>query len=305
MELHPRQLKAFLAVVHANSMSAAAKAMGVTQPAVSRLISDLEQTLGFRLFERLNNKILPTAEARLFLEHVETWHVGLDSIAGAAEEIRNSSMGRISLAAMSGLSFGLLNTVIGDFLRERPNVQLSLEVSSSNNTLRLISTFAIDVGLVQWRSDSQSVTLIKLPPFPAVCVMRCDHPLAAQDRVRIEDLNGEQLISLHKSNPLRIRTDAALLTAGVSVVRRIEASTAASICELVAQGFGLAIINPFTVSNLSASTIVCKPFAPTLPYEIAVALPKHRTRPKVVEEFVAFLLARLRAHANSFAVEKQ
>lgn len=298
MELQPKQLKAFLAVIQAGGMSAAAQTMGVTQPAVSRLIFDLEQTLGFRLFERLNNRLLPTAEARLFLEHVECWHVGLDSIAEAAEEIRNSGMGRISLAAMSALSFGLLSTIIGEFLRDRPNVSLSLEVSSSSNTLRLISTFKVDVGLVQWRSESQSVNLIKLPPFPAVCVMRADHPLAARDQVRVEDLHGEQLISLHKENPLRIRTDAALLTAGVSVVRRIEASTSASICELVAQGFGLAIINPFTRSNLSPSTLVYKPFAPTLPYEIALALPKYRTRPKLVDEFVKYLLSRLRTHAT-------
>ena len=297
MQLQPKQLKAFLAVIEAGGMSAAAKTMGITQPAVSRLIFDLEETLGFRLFERLNNRIIPTAEARLFLEHVEHWHIGLENIGDAALGIRNSGIGRISLAAMSGLSFGLLNNIVGDFLRDRPNVSFALEVGNSSTTLRLISTFKVDVGLVQWRAESQSVNLIRLPPFAAVCVMRADHPLASRDHISVEDLQGEELISLHSENPLRIRTDAALLTAGVSVIRRIEASTAASICELVAQGFGVGIINPF-LSNVGGSTLVHKSFTPILPYEIAVALPKHRTRPKLVDEFVKHLISELKNHAS-------
>ncbi len=298
MAFQPRQLEAFRLVMLKGSMTAAAADIGISQPAVSRLITDLETDAGFRLFERINNKLIPTAEARQFQEYVERWYVGMQHIAKASDRIRDTNQGHITLAAMSGLSVGLLNHMIGRFLEPRPEVTFRLEVGSSETTMRLLNTFQADVGIVQWQPSTDAVNIIKLPTLDAICIMRDSHRLSSHTFVRVEDLEGEDLISMAPNSPLRLRTDAALLHAGVSVKRRIESSIAASICELVLLGFGVAVTNPFTVQYMHAKGLTWRPFKPALPYEIAVAVPRHRTMSKLIESFIVHLKSELGAFAD-------
>lgn len=299
MSFQPRQLEAFRLVMTKGSMTAAAKDMGVSQPAVSRLISDLEAEVGFRLFERVNNKLIPTNEAQQFHEYVERWFVGMEHIAKASDRIRNSSQGHITLAAMSGISVGLINHVIGRFLSPRPDVTFRLEVGSSDTTMRLLDSFQADIGVVQWRPSTDHVNVIKLPPFEAICIMPEGHRLAQKSRVQVEDLEGEELISMAPDSTLRLRTDAALLHAGVNVKRRIESSIAASICELILLGFGVAVTNPFTVRYMHPNGLTWRPFKPAIPYEIAIAVPRHRTRSKLLDDLMEHLKSDLGQFADN------
>lgn len=164
--------------------------------------------------------------------------------------------------------------------------------------MRLLNGARVDVALVQWGSTSENVHMIKLPPFEAICVMPEDHRLARQKYVRVGALEGEHLIAMHKHSPLRIRTDAALLHAGVKVHRRLESSVSASICELVHLGFGVAVTNPFSIHHVRPHGITWRPFKPALPYEMAIALPRHRTRPKLLDDFIDHLETELTRFAR-------
>lgn len=104
--MNHRQLEVFRAVIWANGITAAAKALNVSQPAVSRTISDLEYSVGFKLFRRVGNRATPTDEARLFLEEVDRSFVGLEALKDAAYEIRTLVRGsvRVSSSVTSSLS---------------------------------------------------------------------------------------------------------------------------------------------------------------------------------------------------------
>lgn len=289
MRFNPRQLEAYRSVMNLGTMTAAANEMGVSQPAVSRLVSDLETDVGFRLFERVNNKLIPTHDGRKFFEHVECWYLGIDQIVSAAEKIRHSGLGGITMGAPTGLASGLMNHVVARFLANRPEVGFRLVAGSSDTTMKMVSRFQLDLGIVQMRPSTDTVSVLKLPDMAAICVLPAGHDLAQRAEIRVEDLEGQDLISLAPKSALRLRTDAALLNAGVSVNRRIEASISTSIFELVGLGFGIAVTNPFSIDQLGFYGLVSRPFVPALPYQIGIAVPRHRSRSGLINAFLEHL----------------
>ena len=102
--IHPRQIDAFRAVMMAGSVSAAASYMHVTQPAVSRLLRDLEADLGFPLFDRAGGRLVPRKAAAMFFREVERVYVGLDQLLRVAQDIRALSEGVLRIGTVSSLN---------------------------------------------------------------------------------------------------------------------------------------------------------------------------------------------------------
>ncbi|MBC7800259.1 MAG: LysR family transcriptional regulator, partial [Gemmatimonadaceae bacterium] len=98
MPLSFRQLEAFHAVMIGGSASRAAELLGISQPAVSRAIAELEQGTGFALFDRVRGRLVPTPEGRLFFAEVDVSFTGLDRLRAAAARIRDFGSGAIRIA---------------------------------------------------------------------------------------------------------------------------------------------------------------------------------------------------------------
>ena len=114
--LNPRQVEAFRAVVLTGGVGMAAKLINVTQPAVSRMIRDLQQQLGLTLFERRGTGLVPTSEALSLYAEVERAFVGLDRISQMATELRTRRAGFLRIAALPALANGFLPRFAGQFL---------------------------------------------------------------------------------------------------------------------------------------------------------------------------------------------
>jgi DNA-binding transcriptional LysR family regulator len=123
--INSRQVEAFRATMLTGSVTEAANLMAVTQPAVSRLLRDFQALLKMELFERRGTGLVPTAAATALYTEVERSFVGLERITAAAEEIRSRRTGTLRIAALPALSNGYLPRLAGQFLKERPNLNLA------------------------------------------------------------------------------------------------------------------------------------------------------------------------------------
>src|SRR3954469_4187254 len=94
-----RQLEIFRAVMISGSASRAAELLGITQPAVSRAVSDLEESLGFGLYDRVRGRLVPTPEGQLFFRDVSNSFVGLDRLRASAAQIRDFGSGSLRIAS--------------------------------------------------------------------------------------------------------------------------------------------------------------------------------------------------------------
>ena len=115
MRLNLRQIEAFRAVFQTNSMTDGAALMGVTQPAVSRLIRDLEAVVDLRLFERTRGGLLATPDAVALYREVQRSFSGLDRIADAARNLRQRRTGILTVAASGAPAFHCLPEIIHRF----------------------------------------------------------------------------------------------------------------------------------------------------------------------------------------------
>ena len=123
----PRMMEAFHAVMEAGSVSAAARILGVSQPAVSRLLKQFEEELGFSLFHRAKGKLTPTPEAHRLSVDVDSALEGIDRVRRSAEDVRRHGTGRLRVGVTPMLYEAVVHELLSSFLREHPRLVLTME----------------------------------------------------------------------------------------------------------------------------------------------------------------------------------
>lgn len=268
--LNPRQLEAFRAVMLTGSMSAAADMIGVTQPAMSRLIRDLQRALDLSLFEKRGARLVPTGEAHSLYREVERSFVGLDRIAQAAVELRQRRAGALRVAALPALANGFLPRFMGAFLAARPKLDLALFGFTSRAVLDWVVSGQCDLGMAEIPIEHPTVQLEKLPPVRAVAVVPQRHRLARKAVLAPADFADQSFISLGQSTLLRFRIDGIFADARVIRQLRIETPLSMIACALAASGAGLAIVDPFTAREFDGRGIVVRPFSSRIEVEFGI-----------------------------------
>jgi len=158
MRMNLRQIEAFRAAMEFGSATAAGEVLHVTQPAVSRLLSDLEANVGFQLFERRARGLVPTQDAHVLYEEVKRSFVGLDRISQVATGIREKATGTVRVIALSKYAEGFVASIIGQFLKDNPGIMVELESSGTAGVVEGIASQTYDVGIA---SATISDVLIK------------------------------------------------------------------------------------------------------------------------------------------------
>jgi DNA-binding transcriptional LysR family regulator len=277
MQLTHRQIEVFRAVMVAGHVTRAAEALHTSQPTVSRELARLEQVLGIVLFERVKGRLRPTARALALLEEVELSYVGLDRIAATAVSLRDFAQGRLQLACLPALAHALLPDAIRRFAEAQPEAGVSITPLESPGLEAALTEQRFDLGLAERHEAPAATALHSLLEVDEVCVLRDDHPLAAREVLVPSDFAGQAFVSLAPTDPYRQQIDALFEGAGVQRQLRIESPSAVSVCALVREGLGLAIVNPLTALALCGQGLVMRPLSVSIPFHVAVILPSWRS----------------------------
>lgn len=287
--LNIRQIEAFRAVMQLGNMTKAAEQLGISQPAVSRLLADLQETVGYPLFTRRRHGILPTEDARRLHIEVESVFIGLDELGRRALAIRNLEVGEIRLSAVSVYGNNLLPLIISEFVKSHPGVNVSLDICRHDEVVDSLISRRSDLGLISGTEYCDDLTKQILLTRPALCALPQDHPLASNNVINATDLKDLPFISFPKDATFRYRVDNLFERAGVDREMRIEAGTHESVCNLVGLGLGVSIISPFTARLRANIPIVTRPFVPSLDLEIGVLTDNARMS-SATELFLLFLV---------------
>ena len=287
IRINHRQLEAFRAVMITGVVTRAAEVLRVTQPAVSRLIGDLEYTVGFPLFERRKGRLVPTVDAQVLYEEVEKSFVGVDKIIQIADDIRRFNQGTLRIASMPAMALGFLPRAVTRFLADRPEIGVTLQVRSSQKVVEWIAAQQFDVGFAAIQASHPAVEAETLLRTHLVCVMPEGHPLAARPVIRPEDLENEVFISLGTELAVRFLVDAAFDEARVTRKLSIDTQLSEPACAFVVEGAGVSLVEPITAAEFLGRGLVARRFAPPIPFEFAVLYPSYRPRARLAEDFVA------------------
>lgn len=260
-------LETFRAVVDHRSMTAAAGAMGVTQPAVSTQIARLEETVGFALFERANGRLKPTAEGMLFYAEASRVLGEVDRLQAATAQIREGQSGRLVIASHPSAAISLLPGLVAQFLAERPGVSVRLISRHSDVVSQLLPTESFDIGIAELPIDESQVE-VRRYGMRCVAILPPRHALASRKLLTPQVLGPCPMVMPARSHqvPNRIRT--VFSAAGVAINAVVEAEFFASLCGLVAAGTGWSIVDPLSARSFEHLGFVTRPFEPAITYEI-------------------------------------
>lgn len=259
-----RQIEAFQAVMACGTVTRAAEVLRVSQPAVSRLLDQLERSTKLKLFERNRGRIRATPEGLAFHEEVQKAFTGLERLRFAAENIRSFSAGTLRVASLPVLGHAFMPSVIGRFNARHPAVTVLLHIRSSEAVKALVASGQFDVGFAADEIDRAGVVSELFTTPEAVCILPKGHRLENSPVIGPADLHDERFVSLALEDAARARIDRVFEEAGVRRRIIVETQYSLTICNLVRSRVGVGIVNPFSLQGLDLEGIDVKPFKPRI-----------------------------------------
>jgi len=287
-----RLLEAFRAVVDHRSVTAAAGALGVTQPAVSTQIARLEETIGFSLFERSGGRLKPTPEGLLFYAEATRVLGEVDRLQATTAQIRQGQAGRLVIASHPWAAISLLPKLLAEFLATRPGVSVRMISRHSDVVNQLLPSESFDIGIAELPIDEASVTVAKYR-MRCITVLPPRHPLAGRRLLTPALLSGLPMVAPGRSLQLPARLIAAFAAAGAHLNAVVEAEFLASLCGLVAAGTGWSLVDPLSAESFGHLGFVARPFEPAIPYEVGVFHRRDREPSMLAASFLELLEAKL------------
>ncbi|HEV3431486.1 MAG TPA: LysR substrate-binding domain-containing protein [Paraburkholderia sp.] len=295
-ELSIRQVEAFRALMQMRTVTRAAHTLGVSQPAVSRLLADFESRVGFALFERRQGRLWPTAQAHALHAEVERAFSGFDRVVQAAAQIREQRRGAICVAATPELAADFLPRVAAAFAHEHDGVDVTLLTLEPALALERVAAQRCDLAIVNEAAPPPGTRLERLGQWPMRAIVPRGHRLARKRVLGVADCEGEAFVSFASGTPARGRIDRLFAEYAVTRATGVEADLAQAVVTLVEAGMGIALVDPVTAAALGTRVAV-KRFEPPLEVPVNVARSAPQEAAPLADAFVqhaAAALARLR-----------
>jgi DNA-binding transcriptional LysR family regulator len=283
-----QNIRAFLKVNETGSFSRAAEALFITQPAISKRIATLEQSLGTHLFDRIGKTVQLTEAGLALLPNYQRILEEIDESQRIISNLRETTSGHLKLATSHHIGLHRLPPVLRQFSRKYPEVALELQFMDSEQATQLVLQGEIELGIITLPSQpDKRLSLQKVWHDPMHCAVACDHPLAANKKITLKQLLSEPSILPSSGTYTRALINAALgITDETNIL--METNYLETIKAMVKTGLGWGVI-PDSMLDDSLSTLPLKNIK--MQRELGVVLHKARTCSSPANALLKLLLA--------------
>lgn len=288
MSLRFRQLQAFHAVIETGTVTGAATLLGISQPGISNLLSQLERQTQLKLFERVKGRLHPTPEAGVLFQEIDTVVRGLDHVAQAVTDLQNQKAGQLQVVSPHALSIGFMPREIARFAQTRPNLSISFQAQYSARIQEWVQAGLFEIGICEVPVLSDALEARHFS-FECQCAFPEGSALAQHEVLTPDLLDGYPFVVMGPEHMTYRRTREAFDRAGAVWNTRVHTHLHQNTLSFVKQGFGAALVDPFTVAFDFEGGFDARPFAPQVTLDLAIITAKHRPLSAVGQEFLAEL----------------
>jgi len=276
MNVTLRQLRVFRSVAHTRNFSRTGDAIGLTQPAVSRAIVELERGLGVRLLDRTTREVALTEAGRSLAARLERALDELDATLSDVAGLADADGGKVRVASSPTLSAYLMPACIAACARAAPRVRFLLFDRIQQEVLESVRGGEVDFGVVVEPKAVDDLYCEAILQEPFVVVVPARHRLARLADVRWKALDGEPLVLLDGSSGSRRYVDEALARNGAACKVEQELSHPTTVFQMVEAGIGLTVMPRLAVPPGGLHGLAVRPLLPRL--ERTVMLVRRRDR---------------------------
>lgn len=261
-----RMLEAFRAAMLHNGISAGAEALGISQPAMSRLIADLQKSVGFLLFTKRGRSIQPTEEAHALMAKVQQAFLGLEQIVDFSDQLRKQKLDHLSISAVPSIGHSIMPGVVRQLRQQFPDVLVTLRVTSYVDVARHVKNRQADIGLTADALSLGELATIAEFSSECVCIGTSQWLDAKAQYVDVSELAGKPFVG--PTGTFQTRLNAWLNANGVQVDAMVEASLFQSISDLCLEGLGIAVVDPMTGAKHRRHGGIVLPLRPPIAYTV-------------------------------------
>ncbi|MEH6775747.1 MAG: LysR family transcriptional regulator [Cereibacter changlensis] len=297
-----RELEVLQHLIQLGTAMNVARRLGISQSAVSRRLAQLEDRLGFQLFDRVNGRLAPTLAALSINEQLTPVFETLARIANPARPAQESHTGTLSIVAPPTIAHRFLPKRIAAFAKRNPDLQITFDILASDSLLTGVAEARFDIGLSDSNIAHEGITSELLLETQAICVLPPGHHLASFEVIRPADLHDEPFIALSRRHSSRAAIDRLFEKEGLRLKRVIEASTNVAVIEFVREGLGVSLLNPFPLVHQIGKSVVMRPFLPAIRYRTHALLPSGAAPSAATQAFMTSLFDSLDRSAYPAAV---
>ncbi len=261
-----KPLRAFCQVVRLGSVSRAAEALFVSQPAISLQLQALEREYGAHLFERSGRRLSPTREGQLLFEMAQPLVEGVDGLAASfRDKVSGLDAGELNIAANSSTILYLLPRIVDAFRRAHPDVRLTLHNAISADGTDLLREDAVDLAVGSMLDVPADLSYEPVYRFEPMLITPHDHPLAKKAKVTLQDISPYGLILPPRRQITYRLVDLTFQQARVPYTVALEVGGWEVIKQYVAMGMGLSIVSSICLGDADRGRLAARSLSAYFP----------------------------------------
>ncbi len=287
-----RRLQVFHTVARYLSFTKAAEALHMTQPAVTFQVRQLEEHFNTRLFDRTHNRISLTDAGKRVFGFADQIFQLYHEMENSVREITGDVSGVLIVGASTTIAEYLLPSLLGDFKKKFPEVNIRLRVSNSDGIVSMVENNVIDLGVVEAQVSNKNLAVELCRIDRLVAVVPPNHPLSHEVRIPLKKLLEYPYICREEGSGTREVIIDYLHSSGLDTTELdviMELGSPEAIKGAVEAGIGITILSRATLTKeLRLGTLVAIDLDPRLERPFSFVHQKQKFRQHTVEKLLEF-----------------
>ncbi len=260
MQITLRQLRIFESVARHGSISRAADELGLTQPAVSMQIKQMEDQLGLVVVEQVGKKFALTDAGQELCYHAARIGKHTAEMLASMEQFRELERGVLRVAVVSTANY-FLPALIAGFSAEYPGVRVSLKVANREAVLAAVSSNEAELAILGHTPERGDIVTQFFMDNPLVVIAPPDHSLASMERIDLCHIQDETIVTREQGSGTRAAMERFFSKAGITYQPGCELNTNEAVKQAVQAGLGIGIMPAQMIElELQAGRLVVLPF---------------------------------------------
>lgn len=284
-----RQIEIFHAVLLHGTVTAAARALNVSQPSVTKVLRHAEKSIGLPLFERSKGRLIPTEDARVLFSEVVDIQDRVRSFRNACQNLRQGQGGTLRISALPSLGLGAIPEAVARYMASQDRILFDLQTAHHDDILRRLYERETDIAISFDVPASAPVAHHVIGEGELVVLFREEDLPDAPPRLHLEDLCDHKFISPVQSGPIGDLLGNELARLGVELNETVSARTYYIAAALVRAGLGISIVDNFTAEAYLAAGLSNRPLQPALTFNVNAVYLESRPPPRAATAFLSLL----------------
>jgi DNA-binding transcriptional LysR family regulator len=292
-----RQIEVIRAIMVTGTVGGAARLLNVSSPGVSRVMKHAESSLGMKLFSRRAGRYSPTREAHDIFAQINGVYEKVEDLGFVIARLKQGAGCELKIGSVPSISLVMVPRAIADVQRQQPGLLIEIDILKLEETIDYLLLGKGEAAVMSYKFEHPLLTFEPLATGRLKCVVPIGHALAKLKTVTAAEIVKYPLIGIDPNDPYGRVMAGIFNCGGLSYDLKIRARFGATVCALVTNGLGIAVIDEFTLAGDNWPGIRAIEIEEHTTFETFVAYRRDATLSSTCEHFIAML----RGHMQSLA----